>query len=150
MRIVLVLVGVLLSSASFAQVPNCPYGLEPGMGPMRCADPRDPNSYLNRPPAPPVQRQRAVPQHTGPMVYDTEHPPPFANNRFWCRDNARSATQLDRCSRRQHHEMMPEDTPAMAPSAPAPHWGQSKMCRGWVESQHQYVTTFCSSSVWSR
>jgi hypothetical protein len=26
------------------QPPNCPYGLEPGAGPMRCADPDDPNS----------------------------------------------------------------------------------------------------------
>jgi hypothetical protein len=149
---VLVLAGVLLSSASFAQAPYCPYGLEPGPGPMRCADPRDPNSYLNHRPPPPVQRPRAVvPQQTGPMVYDTEHPPPFGNNKFWCRDNARSATELDRCSRHQHHEMMPEDYPALPPSAPSgPILGQSKMCRGWVESQKQYVTTFCSSSVWSR
>jgi hypothetical protein len=132
MRIVLVLTGVLLSSASFAQTPYCPYGLEPGMGPMRCADPRDPNSYLNRQP----QRPRPVPQQTGPMVYDIEHPPPFANNRFWCRDNTRSATDLDRCSRRQHHEKMPEDYPALPPSAPSgPLLGQARCAEdGWKVS----------------
>jgi hypothetical protein len=153
MRIALILAGVLLSSASFGQTPwqppHCKYGLEPGEGPMRCADRNDPTSYLNKPKPPPTQKPRSAQTPTGPMAYDIEHPPP--NDNRWCNQHAKSATQLDRCWRRQHHEMMPEDTRAPPPAAPGTSiWGHSEMCRGWVPSQQQYVTTFCSSSIWSR
>jgi hypothetical protein len=151
MRAILFALGsVLIVSASVAQTPaavQCKYGLEPGEGPMRCADPNDPTSYLNKPKTPPTEKSRSAQTPTGPMAYDIEHPP--RNDNKWCNQHAKSATQLDRCWRRQHHEKMPEDYPALPPSAPAPYYGQSKMCRAWVESQHQYVTTFCSSSIWS-
>jgi len=61
MRTALVVLGsLLIASTAAAQAPNwqppaCKYGLEPGMGPLRCADPNDPNSYLNR------QSERAAP-----------------------------------------------------------------------------------------
>lgn len=50
--IALALSAVVMLAASTAQAqqpPNCPYGLEPGGGPMRCANPDDPHSVLNRP-----------------------------------------------------------------------------------------------------
>ena len=61
-------------AASAAEPPNCPHGLEPGGGPMRCADPNDPNSYLfkkaNQQAQQPTKSQT---KNTG--VYSIENPP---------------------------------------------------------------------------
>jgi hypothetical protein len=120
--VAIVLAFSVLAAANFAQgtptgVPHCKYGLEPGEGAARCADPNDPNSYLykRRQQQMEMRRQReAERQSQQSAKVDLEHPP--ANDPTWCRQNAKSATQLDRCWRRQHHEMMPENTPA--PSEP--------------------------------
>ena len=98
------------SSVFAAEPPNCPYGLEPGGGPMRCADPKDPNSYLNKQKKPFAPRQTTNNPTTKNVKSSTpsiENPPKGDNT--WCRKHAKSATELDRCWRRQHGEPMPED-----------------------------------------
>jgi hypothetical protein len=55
----LLVVFAALAQAPRWQPPNCPYGLEPGEGPMRCADPNDPNSVAHHPSAPHISASQA-------------------------------------------------------------------------------------------
>jgi hypothetical protein len=122
-------------AASAAEPPNCPHGLEPGGGPMRCADPNDPNSYLFKKANQQAQRPtKSQTKNTG--VYSIENPP--KNDNTWCRTHAKNATQLDRCWRRQHNEPMPEDVRANPNPKPGGKPGYGVICPTGTARQGQW------------
>lgn len=102
----------IISPARVWAAPNCPYGLEPGDGPMHCADPNDPNSYLykkNQQQTQPKPAQPAKPQTKKADVYSIDNPPKGDN--LWCREHAKSAGELERCWRIQHPIPAPKPNP---------------------------------------
>ena len=106
-----------VTTASAAEPPNCPHGLEPGGGPMRCADPNDPNSYLNKKPAKPQTKTTGYTiSADGKEIItpDGKHwarrpdwmPSPQQDPRF-CARVTHSASDLNRCVQTQNQEFLP-------------------------------------------
>jgi hypothetical protein len=111
--------------------PNCPHGLEPGPGPMRCADPNDPSSYLYKKNK--QQTEPTPPQTSNTGTYSIENVPKKVQN--WCKKRTKSATELDRCWRRATDEPMPED---FRPN-PNPRPGPGMICPIGTFRQGQWV-----------
>ena len=115
MRTILLLTGALLLAVpAFAQTPpgwqpsNCKYGLEPGGGPMRCANPNDPNSYLNRPKPARPQRQQMTEQ--GHYARRPAWMPSPQEDPRYCVTHTHSATGLNNCVTQQNQEYIPSQS----------------------------------------
>src|SRR5690242_1846484 len=123
------------SSVFAAEPSNCPHGLEPGGGPMRCADPNDPKSYLNREkPAQTAPGRANDGETTAPngakivsispdgmeiITADGKHwarrpnwmPSPKEDSKFCVRvtQHSHSASALNRCTQLQNQEFLPSE-----------------------------------------
>jgi hypothetical protein len=113
--------GTVRAASSWAP-PNCPHGLEPGGGAMRCADPNDPSSYLykkNKQQAQPAKPQTKTNYTISPdgkeiITPDGKHwarrpdwmPSPQEDPRFCVRET-HSASALNRCVQIQNQEFLP-------------------------------------------
>lgn len=114
----------LVAAVIAGRSPNCPYGLEPGGGAMKCADPNNPKSYLHKKnnsavPAqtPPADGQTISPDGTEIITADGRHwyrrpdwmPSPQQDPSFCMRVSREmhSVSAMNRCVQIQNQEYSP-------------------------------------------